>query len=83
MNFNSRGFSKIIAGLLMLLLSLAFFVIGAGLIISVVLGILIGIAFLILTTSVGNRIQNFSNVVAYILIAIALVILIHRKNQSF
>ncbi|MGK7894540.1 MAG: hypothetical protein AB4372_13170 [Xenococcus sp. (in: cyanobacteria)] len=76
MNFNSRRFSKIIAGLLMLLLSLAFFVLGAGLIISVVLGILIGIAFLILTTSVGNRIQNFSNVVAYILIAIATLTLI-------
>ena len=49
MNFNSRGFSKVIAGLLMLLLSLALFVLGAGLIISVVLGILIGIAFLVAT----------------------------------
>ena len=76
MNLNYRRFSKIIAGLLMLLLSLAFFVLGAGLIISVVLGILIGIAFLILTTSVGNRIQNFSNVIAYILIAIATLTLI-------
>ena len=76
MNFNSRGFSKVIAGLLMLLLSLALLVLGAGLIISVVLGILIGIAFLILTTSVGNRVQNFSDVIAYVLIAIATVILI-------
>ena len=76
MNFNSRRFSKIIAGLLMLMLSLAFAVLGAGWIISVILGILIGIAFLILTTSVGNRIQNFSNSIAYILIAIASVILI-------
>ena len=76
MNFNSRGFSKVTAGLLMLLLSLAFAALGAGWIISVVLGILIGIAFLILTTSIGNRIQNFSNVIAYILIAIASVILI-------
>ncbi len=76
MNFNSRRFSKIIAGLLMLVLSLAFAVLGAGWIISVILGILIGIAFLILTTSVGNRIQNFSNNIAYILIAIASVVLI-------
>ncbi|MDJ0903100.1 MAG: hypothetical protein QNJ55_30310 [Xenococcus sp. MO_188.B8] len=76
MNFNSRGFSKVTAGLLMLLLSLAFAALGAGWIISVVLGILIGIAFLILTTSIGNRIQNFSNVIAYILIAIATLTLI-------
>ena len=76
MKLKSRGFSKIISGLLMLLLSLAFAALGAGWIISVVLGILIGIAFLILTTSIGNRIQNFSNAIAYILIAIAALILI-------
>lgn len=73
---NSRRFSKIIAGLLMLLLCLAFAVVGAGWAISVVLGILMGIAFLILTSGVGDRIQNFSNIIAYVLIAIATLTLI-------
>ena len=75
MNRQKRLISQIIGSLLIILLPILLYLLGVGWISAIAIGITIGLAGLILTSSLSRRIQNFSTWIALILLAIAALLL--------
>ncbi|GAB4546994.1 MAG: hypothetical protein Tsb0014_41610 [Pleurocapsa sp.] len=76
MNRQQRLFSQIISSLLTILLPLVLRLLGVEWIGAIAIGLIVGLAGLILTSSLSRRVQNFSTWIAYLLIAIATLLLI-------
>lgn len=71
MNRRQRRISQLISGILIILLPLVLKFLGINWINAIAIGITLSVALLILTSSLSQRIQNFSTWIAYLLIALA------------
>ncbi|MGK7941142.1 MAG: hypothetical protein AB4062_13525 [Crocosphaera sp.] len=72
MNRRQRKFSQLISSILIILITLVLKLLGINWINAIAIGITLGVAVLILSSSLSQRIQNFSTWIAYILIALGI-----------
>ncbi|MEL4896364.1 hypothetical protein [Crocosphaera sp. Alani8] len=72
MNRQKRKISQLTSSSLIILVTLALKLLGINWINSIAIGVTLGVAALILTSSLSERIQNFSSWIAYILIALGI-----------
>ncbi len=75
MNRQQRKLSQLISSILIVLITLVLKLLGINWINAIAIGLTIGLATLILTSSLSQRIQNFSNWIAYILLGISIFLL--------
>jgi len=76
MSRQQRIYAQIISSILTILIPIALRSLGVGWLNAISIGVVVGIASLILTSSLSRRIQNFSTAIAFGLIAIATVLLV-------
>lgn len=76
MNRQQRLFSQIAGSLLTILLPLLLRLLGVGWIDAIAIGVIVGLAALILTSSLSRKIQSFSTWIAYVLVGIAALLLV-------
>ena len=76
MNRQQRFYAQITSSILTVLIPIALKFLGVGWASAIAIGVIVGLACLILTSSLSRRIQNFSTGIALGLMAIATVVLI-------
>ncbi|ACB54526.1 unknown [Crocosphaera subtropica ATCC 51142] len=75
MNRQQRKLSQLISSILIVLITLVLKLLGVNWINAIAIGLTVSIAVLILTSSLSQRIQNFSTWIAYILLGLSIFLL--------
>ena len=76
MNRQQRLISQIVSSLLTILLPLLLRLIGVSWVSAIAIGVIVGLAGLILTSSLSRRVRNFSTWIAYVLLAMAALLIV-------
>ncbi len=72
---SKRKLSQLISSLLIVLITLVLKLLGINWMNAIAIGLTIGLSVLILTSSLSQRIQNFSNWIAYVLMGLSIFLL--------